>query len=88
MLERKCVKSYELVQHCNVFTEGQVENEASKHVLRKEFSVDVTSRAWQPRFVCSLAQCSLCACGLKASHYFIQDFDATKLSERNRNQTE
>jgi len=47
------------------------------------------SHAWDGNFdAVRLKHYSFSAWRLKATHYFIQDFDATNFSESNRNQTE
>jgi len=55
----------------------------------KEFSAAVISHAWEWKFVAvRWTHYSLSVWRVKASHYFTQEFDATKFRKRNRNHTE
>jgi len=59
--------------------------------LGNEISVDVMHHAWERKLVhysVDTVHYSLCAWRLKASQYFIQEFEATDFNERNKNQTE
>jgi len=59
--------------------------------LGNEFSVDVINHAWERKFVyCSVDTFFALRMVTKgqASHYFLQEFDATNFSERDENQWE
>jgi len=79
MLERKCIKSYKSLQHCNgVMRFKQVENQSCNHAFRKRTCCQ-----------CMHGNGNSLALYLqtRASHCFIHWFDAAYFCEHNKNQT-
>jgi len=73
MLERKCVKAYRQLQYRNGVTRfKQVENQSRNHALRKRTCCQCMLRT----------EIAILCLQTKASHYFIDWFDATNFCEQ------